>query len=249
MNFSEVKDDFDTNGFAVLRNFFSLTEMEEINNALNKYIDHTLPKLDENEAFYEKKEDPKTLMRLQNMGTHDPFFSALFHGKRLQSISQNLLGSPVRGKNLQWFNKLPVVGRLTPPHQDGFYFMLEPNQAITLWLAQDPIDESNGCIRYLPGSHRKGMRAHKKTDVLGFSQGLTEYKIIDIKNEIPVCVEPGDLIAHHSMTIHRADANKSNRPRRALGFVYFSQTATEDSERAEAYRKKLYDDWEKQGKI
>ena len=249
MNFSTMKNDFEKNGFVVLRSFFSLTEMEEINNALNSYIDHTLPKLDENEAFYENKEDPKTLMRLQNMGAHHPFFSALFHGERLHDISQTLLGGSVRGKNLQWFNKLPLIGKLTPPHQDGFYFMLEPNEAITLWLAQDSIDKANGCIRYLPGSHKEGMRAHQRTDVLGFSQGLSEYKNTDIEKEIPVCVEPGDLIAHHSMTIHRADANKSHRPRRALGFVYFSQTAAEDSKRADAYRKKLYEDWEKQGKI
>ena len=249
MNSSKIKSDFDKNGFVVLEKFFSKPEMEKINDALHDYVKNTLPNLDANQAFYEDKEDPKTLMRLQSMDTHHSYFSDLCHSGRLQNLSQALLGGPVKGKNLQWFNKLPVTGKLTPPHQDGFYFMLEPNEALTLWLAQDPIDETNGCMRYIPGSHKKGMRPHQRTDLLGFSQGLSDYSLIDAENEVAICVKPGDLIAHHSMTIHRADANESSLPRRALGFVYFSKTAIEDIGKAELYRKKLYEDWKKRGKI
>ena len=51
------------------------------------------------------------------------------------------------------------------------------------------------------------------------------------------------------MCVHRADANDSPRPRRALGFVYFAARAKEDLERAEAYRQQLFDEWEKEGLI
>ena len=61
--------------------------------------------------------------------------------------------------------------------------------------------------------------------------------------------QPGDLFAHHSMTIHRADANPSQRRRAALGFVYFADAAKEDAERAERYRRVLYAQWEKEGRI
>ncbi|SVD82278.1 uncharacterized protein METZ01_LOCUS435132 [marine metagenome] len=51
------------------------------------------------------------------------------------------------------------------------------------------------------------------------------------------------------MIIHRADANHSERRRAALGFVYFAKRAKEDSVRAEAYRQKLFEQWEKEGKL
>ncbi|MEC8389905.1 MAG: phytanoyl-CoA dioxygenase family protein [Planctomycetota bacterium] len=38
---------------------------------------------------------------------------------------------------------------------------------------------------------------------------------------MPLPAQPGDLLVHDAMTIHRADANRStNRTRRALGFIY-----------------------------
>ncbi len=51
------------------------------------------------------------------------------------------------------------------------------------------------------------------------------------------------------MTIHRTDANPSERHRRALGFVYYAQRAKEDKERVEAYKKQLFEEWEKEGKV
>ena len=30
---------------------------------------------------------------------------------------------------MQYFNKLAGIGRSPPPHQNGYYFMLEPNEA------------------------------------------------------------------------------------------------------------------------
>ena len=55
------------------------------------------------------------------------------------------------------------------------------------------VDEENGCVRYLPGSHREGMRPHRRTNVLGFSQGMSNYGTEDCAREVPVCAEPGDL--------------------------------------------------------
>jgi phytanoyl-CoA hydroxylase len=127
--------------------------------------------------------------------------------------------------------------------------MLEPNEAITLWLALDDIDEENGCIRYVRGTHREGMRPHQRSDVVGFSQGLPDYSDEDMGREEPIRARPGDLFAHHSMTVHRADANPSPRRRAALGFVYFAESAREDAERAERYRQELYAQWEAAGRL
>jgi hypothetical protein len=51
------------------------------------------------------------------------------------------------------------------------------------------------------------------------------------------------------MTMHRADPNPSRRRRAALGFVYFAASANEDMDRSEAYRQKLYEQWEKEGRL
>lgn len=249
IDLTAAKRDFDNNGFAVLRGFMQREEIDRINQELERYITDVLPELPDTAGFYEDTANRSTLMRLQNMCDYDDFFRSLYYSDRMMSLCSLLMDGPVRGKNLQWFNKLPVEGKETPPHQDGFYFMLEPNQALTLWLSQDYVDEDNGCVRYIPGSHQAGMRPHRRTDILGFSQGISDFSSEDMQCEIPVCTEPGDLIAHHCLTVHRADANASQRARRALGFVYFSERAHEDAKRAETYRQQLYSQWEREGKI
>ena len=157
----------------------------------------------------------------------------------------------VIGKNMQYFNKPPGVGKATPAHQDGFYFMLQPCEALTLWLALDEVDEANGCVRYVRGSHTRGMREHGRTQTLGFSQGILDYPCkTDLAWETPVFATPGDVLAHQALTIHRAGANSSpNRSRRALGFIYYSERARQDEVAHAAYQAKLANEMKAADKI
>ncbi len=151
---------------------------------------------------------------------------------------------------MQYFNKPAKIGKATPPHQDGYYFMLEPCEAVTMWLALDDVDEENGCVRYIKGSNHKGMRPHGRTQTLGFSQGIQDYGEADLADEIAFPAKSGDLLAHHAMTIHRADANTSeSRSRRALGFIYYSERAKEDKAAHAAYQEKLAREMAEAGKI
>jgi phytanoyl-CoA hydroxylase len=190
-------------------------------------------------VFYESFDDPSTLKQLEHMSGHDAFFRRYFEGQRFLELGELLLNGPVTAENLQWFDKPPSRSSPTPAHQDGFYFCLKPNEALNMWLALDEIDESNGCIRYVVGSHRRGLRPHGNTNTLGFSQGLTNWGPEDSANEAAVTAAPGDLIVHHSLTIHRADANQSSRQRRAMGGVYYSHRAKPDLEARDAYMRNL----------
>ena len=248
LNAEQIKQDFDRDGFTILRHYLSTDETTEVRDNIERFVRDVLPGLPNDKAYYEVKEDPGTMMRLQGMMDDDDYFKELFCDERFLGLAHHLLDG-ARESQMQWFNKPPRVGKATPPHQDGFYFMLEPNEALTLWLAIDSADEENGCIRYVPGSHRRDMRPHRPSGVLGFSQGITDYGDDDFAAEVPIVVEPGDLIAHHCLTIHRADPNPGDRHRAALGFHYHAQRAVEDSQRREEYHKQLAERWEAEGKL
>ncbi len=245
----QVKQDFDRDGFVLLKGYLSSAEAAEINSNIDRFIEEILPGAPDTTAFYEDKEDPSSIKRLQNMAELDPYFDGLFGSYRFTELAGFLLADDALPKNPQWFNKPARVGDVTPPHQDGFYFMLEPNEAVTLWIALDEIDEENGCLRYVRGSHRRGMRPHRTSNVLGFSQGIPGFSDEDTEREVAMRASPGDVFAHHSMIIHRADANRSDRRRAALGLVYFAARAKKDEERAERYRQELFARWEKEGKL
>ena len=233
------KTRFREEGYVAITGFLSHDEIKAIDAKINDLVASTVPAMPPEHVFYEDKGDVSTLKQLQHLDQHDAFFSSLFHRESIAGLAEYLLDDTAVPWNMQWFNKPPRIGKETPPHQDGFYFMLEPNEALTMWLAIDEVDEENGCVRYIPGSHREGLRAHGSTGVLGFSQGIVDYSAGDAAREVPMIVKPGDLIVHHSLTIHRADANKSNRTRKGLGFIFYSSSAKHDKQKHAQYQETL----------
>ena len=241
-------NNFFRDGFTKVDSFFTSNEIEECKERLDVYIDKICPNLSKEDVFFENKNDKNTLKQLQRMHLYEPWFDTLFNGKTKQ-LAETLLDGEVITKNLQYFNKPPKIGKATPPHQDGYYFKLTPPKALTMWLALDDVDEQNGCVRYVKGSHLRGMRNHSMTGTLGFSQGISSYgNEDDIKNEIPISAKKGDLIVHDSMTIHRADQNLSDsKNRRALGFIFYSADSEEDNVSLKKYKTELKD--QQRGKI
>ena len=136
----------------------------------------------------------------------------------------------------EWFNKPPNTVHMTPPHQDNFYFCWRPPSVLTIWLAIENVDEENGCLRYVPGSHTGGMRPHSASTVLGFSQALTDYGPEDEAREVMVEMRAGDAVAHHGDTVHRADPNRSTtRHRPAFGLVVSGVSAEKSAEAQALY--------------
>jgi ectoine hydroxylase-related dioxygenase (phytanoyl-CoA dioxygenase family) len=203
------------------------------------------------QVYYEDRTNKNTLKQLQQLFEYDSFFYDMMFGSRFETLASTLLDDKVIGKNLQYFNKPPLIGKPTPAHQDGYYFMLEPNEAVTLWMALEPVDQENGCVRYVRGSHKLGMRNHGRTQTLGFSQGITDFgPEDDLANEVYFPAQAGDLLVHHALTIHRADGNNSkDRTRKAMGFIYYAARAKENISAHAKYAKKLVDELKQKDKI
>ena len=240
---------FERDGFLALPSFYREEELLNIEDELERFIAERIPVLPPEHFFFEDKSNPSSLKQIQRLNEYESFFERMMNDKP-KKLAQELLGEPVIGKNLQYFNKPPSLGKATPPHQDAYYFMIEPCQALTMWLALDPVDEGNGCVRYVCDSHKYGLRPHARTETLGFSQGISDYGDDDVENERACIASPGDLLAHHALTIHRADSNQSaTRSRRALGFIFYGESAKEDAVAHASYQQKLTHEMTAQGKI
>jgi phytanoyl-CoA hydroxylase len=230
-----VKQDFDRQGYVVIRQFLGSEEVLELREEIERYIAEVVPQIIPKDVYLEVEGRLDTIKQLIRLFEYDSYFKNILLSDRYVKLAELLLGSTVVGKNMQWFNKPTGVSRPTPPHQDGYYFMLEPNEALTMWLALDEVGEDNGCVRYVTGSHLRGLRPHQRTDTPGFSQAIPDYGIEDESREVAITAQPGDLLVHHSLMIHRADANTSNRKRRAFGIIYYSANAKEDVEGLREY--------------
>ena len=228
MDFTSLKQTYDVDGVIVIRGFLPPDELKLLKDNLDRYVREVVPTLPDTDAFYEDKSRPETLKQLNRI-QQDPFFANYLKHPIWNQTAVALLGEAAIVHGAEWFNKPPNTHHITPPHQDNFYFCLKPPKVLTMWLALDPVDEENGCLRYVKGSHLLGIRPHRRTKTLGFSQGISDYGDADIANETPVIAQPGDVLIHHGNTIHRADANRSNvRHRRSFAMVFQGVSCVRD---------------------
>jgi phytanoyl-CoA hydroxylase len=236
------RNNFEKDGYLFIPGFFSAARIKEINEHLQQFITRVVPSMPANHVFYEDMEQPDTLKQLQDLQVHSAYFNELMTNSELQKIATILLGEEVIGKNVEYFNKPALIGKATPPHQDAFYFNIKPTNAITMWLALEQADPENGCVSYIRGSHKNGMRTHALSSTKGFSQSISDFGTPgDMANLQIFPAKAGDLLIHHCMTIHTAGKNITiDRSRKALGLIYFGESAQPDLEAREAYNKSLH---------
>jgi phytanoyl-CoA hydroxylase len=246
-----LRSQFRQDGYVKIKGFLSADEMRIVYREVSRLLDEVVPRMPREDVKYEIKDCPGTLKQLHRLQDHDAFFAGLYYGGRFQRLAEVLVSETTLGHGFQYFSKPPGSSAATPAHQDGFYSMLTPCAAVTLWLALDEVDEENGCMRYVQGSHLRGMREHRTSGVLGFSQSMVDYgRIEDLANEVAIPASPGDLLVHHALTIHRADGNRSaSRQRRSLGLGYYPTSCREDTVAKQAYQEKLRRELIEAGKI
>ena len=228
MAFEMEKQQYDTHGFVIVRQFLKDADLTDLRNNLARYIRDVVPGLPDSDAFYQDRAKPETLKQMQRMGC-DPWFLEYAQNPRWKELADALIGEPSTSDQPEWFSKPPGTNHVTPPHQDNYYFCLAPANVLTIWLALDPVDAENGCLRYVDRSHVGGFRKHAKSKILGFSQGIVDYTSDDFTQEVAACLQPGDTVAHHGMAIHRADANLSTtRNRRSFAMVFTGVSCQRD---------------------
>ena len=127
--------------------------------------------------------------------------------------------------------------------------MIKPQQAVTMWLSLGEADENNGAVSYIPGSHNRDMRPHARTGTLGFSQGIADWSEDDVAACVQMTASPGDILVHHSQTIHRANGNSSDRDRKSIGFIFYRDDVAIDQEAHERYQRDLHESLRNQSKI
>ncbi len=146
-------------------------------------------------------------------GLHD----ILWHPAFTVPASQ-LLGGAVRFWHDQLFCKPAHHGGIVAWHQDYSYWQrTRPVAHLTCWIGLDDSTRENGCVHYVPGSHRWPLlpRGALANDMDAVQALLTPEQRAQFK---PVAIElkRGECSFHHSFTLHGSYANRTPQPRRAI---------------------------------
>jgi ectoine hydroxylase-related dioxygenase (phytanoyl-CoA dioxygenase family) len=92
----------------------------------------------------------------------------------------------------------------------------------SVWIALDAANRENGCLRFIPGSHRNRELAQHNVNNdpnLSLPLELTEGSF-DESTAVDVILEPGQISLHDIFLYHGSDANTSKTPRRGMTLRY-----------------------------
>jgi hypothetical protein len=145
------------------------------------------------------------------------FHDVLWHPAFTVPASQ-LLDGPVRFWHDQLFCKPARHGGVVAWHQDYSYWTRTvPMAHLTCWIALDDATRANGCLHYLPGSHRWPLLpiTGLAGDMDSIREVLTPDQMARFDRPAAIELKKGEATFHHPLMVHGSFANDTDRPRRA----------------------------------
>ncbi|MEQ8416177.1 MAG: phytanoyl-CoA dioxygenase family protein [Imperialibacter sp.] len=225
---------FKENGYLANVKLLNSMQVESLRNELEEIADPNHPG---HHLFYEfhsnESADPsKVLFHALGAWRVTPGFHDVLWNPAFVMAASQLLGGSVRFWHDQLFCKPAKHGGVVAWHQDYSYWTrTKPMEHLTCWVGLDDADVDNGCLYYVPGSHRWGLL--DKPDLAGDMNGLDQYLTEEQKsqfNPIPIEMKMGHGTFHHPLLVHGSYENKTDRQRRAYVTNVFKDGTRSDAD-------------------
>lgn len=217
---SDVREDLDRDGFAVVRGLVAAPEVAGISAAFDRLLAtaQTLPGTTEVDGTrFVVDPEPFRVHRVVWCGGIEPALAGYGGDPRFLALASRALGSRALVQLVQQAHyKLPGDGVGFRWHQDAS----NRRYGTPLWtdvdgrgsfvqigLAVDPMGPDNGGLAFVPGSQRMGFVADPET-------GELPDGVFDAAEAVSPVLEAGDAVLFGPFTVHGSEPNRSDRSRR-----------------------------------
>ena len=176
----------------------------------------------------------KAFLQSFNLWRVDPVIERFVRSTRFARTAAALLGVPsVRLYHDQALCKEPGGGR-TPWHQDQYYWPMDTDRTITMWMPLVDVPDEIGSMTFATGSHRLGdLRGHAISDASD-----AEFAAMIEAEQIPThtygSLRAGDATFHAGWTVHSAGPNPTDLLRTVMTVIYVADGARVLTELSEA---------------
>lgn len=231
MNFQLNEDQIQSyraNGFIVIENLLSPDELDHWRKAVTVAVEERagikIPgkniKTGEADGINEDSDYfAKVFDQLLNLWQTNNAVKELMIDERIGQMAAQLSGADgIRIWHDQALIKRPWANP-TAWHLDTPFWSFSDRRAISIWVALDDATLENGCLFFLPGSH-------KVTNFDRITIGRNMDGIFDVypqlKNSRSAAapMKAGSCSFHNGLTVHGANANMTNGFRRAMTCAY-----------------------------
>lgn len=230
---SEQLQQFNRDGFLVLRNFADKKRCEAILDVAKVHLKHKIEPLETEVGYdekskeyrtditdYSKEEAGTTVRRLRQVYSRDVVFKEWMEDEKIRPVLQQILNDQVvitTAHHNSIMTKMPHQSTQTRWHQDRRYWRYSDDNLVSIWLALEDESSQNGVLEFIPGSHTMKFEAGQFDEKDYFREELDQ-NIPIIKKKVSTALEKGDVVIFHSLLLHRANKNNTDKPK--ISFVY-----------------------------
>jgi phytanoyl-CoA hydroxylase len=249
------QEEYRTRGYTIVRNAFPPAALDPLRSAIARALDELAASLKAEgkitDLHAEASIEDRLLLLIGDgefgRSWDDPVFGPELHGlvshPAILGQLQGLIGPRIRfdgGHRLR--PKLPH-SELTafPWHQDSQYYGVgtEHLHVVSVWVPLVDVDEQNGCLWFIPGSHRWGLQQGARGTDLNIrmaedveSRGTPE----------PAVMRRGDLVCFSNLTVHGSRVNHTERVRWSIDLRYSADRADDPDSELVRRARALYSD-------
>ena len=219
-------ESYRTNGFLVIEDFLNARELTKWRAITDDAVRQRL--IERNGLTNQSNPDAyyaQVFTQCVRLADTHAGMAELMMDERLGEIAGRLAGvSGIRIWHDQALIK-PPYGNPTAWHLDNPYWSFYSRDAISIWVALDDATLANGCLWYLPGTHKTARYdnvgiGHNQRDLFRVYPEWLEIEAV------PAPARAGSAVFHNGLVAHGAGANMTPRPRRAMTCAYMPDGST-----------------------
>jgi ectoine hydroxylase-related dioxygenase (phytanoyl-CoA dioxygenase family) len=218
----EQTKSFQDNGHILLRNVAPEEEISHFQPLISRASRIHNP---ESRKLEDRDTYGKAFLQTMNLWQVNKDIKKFVLAKRFAQIAADLLGvEKVRLYHDQALFKEPEGG-YTPWHQDQYYWPLDTDKTITMWMPLVDISSKMGMLTFAGGSNLEGHL--KSTKISDHSEKFFKEYIAEkgFPIESADFMKAGDATFHSGLTIHSAPENNSDKMREVMTIIYFADGA------------------------
>jgi phytanoyl-CoA hydroxylase len=214
-------------GYLTVDNLVSSAELAAIRSDLDQVVSEAAS-VTENNDIYDLEDshapDNPRVRRIKEPHKVMPSVNKLMRQPALVSILTRLIGSGVRFQTAKLNMKAAGFGAAVEWHQDWAFYPHTNDNLLAVGVMLDDIDDTNGPMRVIPGSHKAKVHDHHAG---GYFCGAIDPVRCDADFNSAVSLKgpAGSVTFHHVRLIHGSALNRSDRSRNFLLYQYTANDA------------------------
>ena len=215
------------NGYLMIENAVTPDQLDRLRAITARLIDASRTVSESNDVYDLDKghgPDSPRLTRIKIPHKQDPYFWEVLRNSAMTHVLNDLLGPDTTILTSKLNTKAPGGGRAVEWHQDWAFYPHTNDDLLAFGLMLEDVDEANGPLMVIPGTHRGPVLDHTSNGVFAGAINPDD-PAFDREKIVTLTGKAGSMTVHHARLLHGSAPNRSDRAR----MILFYECASADA--------------------